>query len=118
MKAQRQRADRRGREAEDRAASWLEEQGWLILDRRRKTPLGEIDLICRDGETTVFVEVKWRKSEAALDLAIDAARLARVVAAAEAAAHEYVGESGDLRVDVVLIAPGVPPRHIRNATVE
>ena len=115
MKAQRQRADRRGREAEDRVAEWLAARGWEVLAKRRKTPLGEIDLICREGTCTVFVEVKWRKSAEGLDLAIDEYRLRRVAAAAESVAHEYAGETGDMRIDVILLAPGCQPRHIVNA---
>jgi putative endonuclease len=111
----RQVAELSGRAAENRAATWLEQQGWEILDRRRKTKRGEIDLIARDGSTVVFVEVKWRRSAAQLDLAIDEFRLRRVAAAAEAVAHHYATEGEDLRIDVLLLAPGEEPRHIVNA---
>lgn len=111
----RQRAEQRGREGETRAALWLQVQGWRILARRRKTPLGEIDLIARRGRMVAFVEVKWRKSAAELDHAIDAYRLRRVAAAAEAVAHEYAGQGDDVRIDVILLAPGTLPRHIVNA---
>lgn len=111
----RQVAELSGRAAENRAAAWLEAQGWRILDRRRKTKRGEIDLIARDGNVIVFVEVKWRRSADQLDLAIDEYRLRRVAAAAEAVAHEYAREGEDLRIDVLLLAPGVEPRHIVNA---
>lgn len=108
-------AEHDGRRAEDRAAEWLEGQGWRIIDRRRKTRLGEIDLIARDGEAVVFVEVKWRRRAEQLDLAIDEYRLRRVAAAAEAVAHEYALAGQDLRIDVLLLAPGIEPRHIVNA---
>jgi putative endonuclease len=111
----RQSAERSGRDAEDRAALWLEDQGWEILARRRKTPVGEIDLIARHDGGVVFVEVKWRKSAAQLDLAIDEYRLHRVAAAAEAVAHEYAQGGEDMRIDVLLLAPGEFPRHIVNA---
>lgn len=111
----RQVAEISGRAAENRAALWLEGQGWQVIDRRRKTRRGEIDLIARDGKTVVFVEVKWRRSADQLDLAIDEYRLRRVAAAAEAVAHEYAREGEDLRIDVLLLAPGVEPRHIVNA---
>ena len=112
----RQRAELRGRQGEDRAALWLQMQGWAVLDRRRKTPAGEIDLVCRDGDCIVFVEVKWRRDPAALDDAIDQHRLRRVAAAAEAVAHEYAGDGpADMRIDVVLLAPDASPRHIANA---
>jgi len=111
----RQVAEISGRAAENRAAMWLEAQGWRILDRRRKTKRGEIDLVARDGNVVVFVEVKWRRSADQLDLAIDEYRLRRVAAAAEAVAHEYARDGEDLRIDVLLLAPGAEPRHIVNA---
>ena len=111
----RQRAEHEGRTAEDSAMAWLEQRGWRILDRRRKTPLGEIDIIARDGDVIVFVEVKWRRLAQDLDHAIDAYRLRRVVAAANAVAHEYAEPQQDLRIDVLLLAPGQEPRHIVNA---
>jgi putative endonuclease len=62
-----------------------------------------------------FVEVKWRASAVALDTAIDARRLARVARAAQALAPRYAGPGDDVRIDVVLIAPGRWPRRIVNA---
>ncbi|PID73992.1 MAG: YraN family protein [Desulfobacterales bacterium] len=50
-----------GRRCEERAAAWLAEQGYEILERNYVTPLGEIDLIARDRDVTVFIEVKARR---------------------------------------------------------
>ena len=111
----RQRAEKRGRTGETRAALWLQAKGWRILDRRRKTPLGEIDLIAKRGSVVAFIEVKWRNSAEQLDLAIDEHRLSRVAAAVEAVAHEYATSGEDIRVDVILLAPARLPRHIVNA---
>jgi putative transposase len=47
---------------EDLAAAALKHQGYKILERNYVTPLGEIDLIARQGEVLVVVEVKTRKS--------------------------------------------------------
>ena len=111
----RQQAERNGRDGEARAALWLRAKGWSILAQRVKTPLGEIDLIARRGRLVSFVEVKWRKDRAELDFAIDERRLSRVAAAAEAIAHDYAAEGDDIRIDVILLAPGSFPRHIANA---
>ena len=111
----RQIAEQSGRDGEARAAFWLKAKGWRILDRRVKTPAGEIDLVAKRGTLVAFVEVKWRKKPADLDLAIDERRLARVASAAEAVAHRYAGEGEDIRIDVILLAPGAFPRHIANA---
>jgi putative endonuclease len=51
-----------GDQGEDLAAAALKKQGYKILERNYVTPLGEIDLIARQGETVVVVEVKTRKS--------------------------------------------------------
>ncbi len=111
----RQQAEKRGREGETRAALWLTAKGWRILAKRVKTPRGEIDLIAKRGGLVAFVEVKWRRAKADLDFAIDAHRLQRVAAAVECVAHEYATEGEDIRVDVILLAPGTLPRHIPNA---
>ena len=111
----RQLAEQSGRDAENRAARWLEGQGWEVLAKRVKTKAGEIDLIARREGLVAFVEVKWRRKPEELDFAIDAYRLRRVAAAAEAVAHEYATAGEDMRVDVILLAPGAEPRHIENA---
>jgi len=52
---------RLGREAEDAAAEFLRRRGYEILGRNVRTARGEIDLLARDGDTLVFVEVKARR---------------------------------------------------------
>ena len=49
-----------GQSGEDRAAAELERRGYAILERRYRTRYGEIDIIAREGATTVFIEVKVR----------------------------------------------------------
>jgi putative endonuclease len=51
-----------GDHGEELAAVALRKQGYKILERNYVTPLGEIDLIARQGKTLVIVEVKTRKS--------------------------------------------------------
>jgi putative endonuclease len=51
---------RLGKSGEDRAVVELERREYAILARRYRTRYGEIDVVARDGETTVFVEVKAR----------------------------------------------------------
>ena len=50
----------RGRAGEDAAAALLEAHGYRIVGRNVRLPGGEIDIIARDGDTVVFVEVKAR----------------------------------------------------------
>jgi putative endonuclease len=108
-------AEQRGRRGETLGAWYLQLKGWRILARRVKTPRGEVDLVARRGRVVAFVEVKWRRTAAELDLAIDLHRLRRVAAAAEAIAHRYVRAGDDQRIDVLLLAPGRFPRHMVNA---
>ncbi len=51
-----------GHSGEDLAAVYLKRAGYRILERNHRTRLGEIDIIARDGDTLVFVEVKVRRS--------------------------------------------------------
>lgn len=115
MKAERQAAELRGRRGERMAAWWLRLKGWRILDMRVRTPAGEVDLVARRGNLVAFVEVKTRGTAAGLDIAIDERRLARVAAAAELLMPRYAAAEDDIRIDVILIAPGERPRHIENA---
>jgi len=50
-----------GRLGEQLAAESLAGQGMVLLERRYRCRLGEIDLIARDGSIVVFVEVKARR---------------------------------------------------------
>jgi putative endonuclease len=111
----RQDDDQRGREAEAQAAMWLTQQGWRIVAERVKTKAGEIDLIAKRPGLVAFVEVKWRARAASLGDAIDERRLTRVAKAAEVVAHEYARNGEDIRIDVILLAPGRKPTHIENA---
>ena len=56
--------NRLGVDAEALAASFLEARGLHIIARNYRCRLGEIDLVARDGATTVFVEVRRRASNA------------------------------------------------------
>ena len=113
----RRAAESRGRDGETRAALFLRAKGWRILDKRVRTPVGEVDLVAKRGNLVAFVEVKTRGTSAELDFAIDEYRLSRVAAAAEMLMSRYAGPDDDVRIDVVLIAPGSWPRHIENAWI-
>jgi len=53
-----------GKTGEDLACRELTRRGYAILARRWRQRLGEIDIVARDGDTIVFVEVKAREGRA------------------------------------------------------
>ena len=115
-RASRVAADDAGRRGERIAGWWLRLKGWRILGRRVRTKAGEVDLIAKRGTVVAFVEVKTRATANDLDHAIDERRLARVAAAADILSATYA-EGCDVRIDVILLAPRTPPRHIENAWI-
>jgi putative endonuclease len=53
---------RRGDLGEDAAARFLESRGFKVLERNWRFRQWELDLVCRDKDTVVFVEVKTRRA--------------------------------------------------------
>lgn len=51
-----------GRRGEDAAAAHLESAGLIVLERNYRCRYGEIDLVCLDGDTLIFCEVKTRRT--------------------------------------------------------
>jgi putative endonuclease len=50
-----------GQAAEETAARWLARAGLAVIERNVRFREGEIDLVCREGDVVVFVEVKCRR---------------------------------------------------------
>ncbi|MDA8258956.1 MAG: YraN family protein [Betaproteobacteria bacterium] len=74
----------KGAAAEQLAADYLQRQGLRLLERNFRVRGGEIDLVCRDGKTTVFVEVRLRSRGdfGGAAASITAAKQARLILAA------------------------------------
>lgn len=93
------------RRGEDAAAAFLERVGMSIDDRNWRCPAGEIDIVAREGDTLVFVEVKTRRSERAgtAEDAVSPTKQRQVVRVAKSylVAHPEAPEA--LRFDVVAI---------------
>ena len=108
-----------GDRGEREAARWLRRQGFRILVRGYRTPRGEIDLIARDGDTLVFIEVKTRRQgEPAEAVTLEKQRRLSLAALQFLKHHRLLDERS--RFDVVALvwpdaqrAPTV--EHIRNA---
>jgi len=95
-----------GAAAEELAARHLAEHGLRVIGRNFRVRGGEIDLICRDGATVVFVEVRLRRRTdyGGAAASITAAKQAKIVMAAR---HWLVrhGQDNDrpCRFDCVLL---------------
>lgn len=95
-----------GKNGEDAAAAFLRERGWRILERNfRYGRAGEIDIIARDGEWTVFVEVKSRRSLAcgAPEYAVTPSKQRQLIRLARG--YMYLRGAGELlcRFDVITV---------------
>jgi putative endonuclease len=53
-----------GKEGEEIALRYFRKRGYGIIERNYRTPFGEIDLIAKDGDVIVFIEVKTRADSA------------------------------------------------------
>jgi len=116
VSAKRRRADRAGRWAEALCALALRANGYRILARRFRTPVGELDIVARRGRVLAFIEVKARASFTLAAESIAARQRHRVERAAGAylASHPALARL-DPRFDAMLVAPWRWPRHIRDA---
>jgi putative endonuclease len=53
-----------GRKGEDLAVDFCRKKGLLVVEKNYRTPFGEIDIIAKDGDVLVFIEVKARAGDA------------------------------------------------------
>ncbi len=109
-------AEGAGRRGEMWAELFLRAQLYRVLARRVKTPVGEIDLIVTRGGVTVFVEVKARSFSHQELEALAAVNRRRIVNAAQLWLMRRPDlAAGDLRFDVIFLAPFAWPRHLKGA---
>ena len=93
-----------GEMAEDSVARHLTAKGCTILARRWRSAGGEIDLICRDGDAVVFVEVKQAASHAEAAMRLGRSQMDRICAAACAYCTDLPdGQLTCMRFDVALV---------------
>lgn len=110
------RRQQTGRDAELRAEQYLERHGLRPVTRNYRCRGGEIDLIMRDADQLVFVEVRYRADNrfgGALS-SVGAHKQRRVI---QAARHylAYSGWPGPCRFDVVGFESDSPAQWIRDA---
>src|SRR5207237_9744526 len=115
-----QQRDPMGERGENIAATHLQRKGLRILSRNYKTPVGEIDIVARDGQTLVFVEVKTRAyDDPTPEEQINPAKMNQMTKAAKTYLGRYGQPQPPARFDVVAVIwpEGKEPviRHIENA---
>ncbi|WP_269085712.1 YraN family protein [Pseudomonas sp. BMS12] len=107
-----------GRVAEEQAEALLKRHGLSLLARNWNCRGGELDLVMLDGDTVVFVEVRYRRHAAwggALE-SVDARKRQRLILAAELfLQRESRWSKSPCRFDVVAFAPAQEPNWLRNA---
>jgi putative endonuclease len=111
---------RSGAEGETLACRHLQDQGYRILARNFRCRSGEIDVVAREGEVTVFVEVKDRRgrSHGEGHESVTFGKRLRVVRAARLYAASHGLSEAPIRFDVVSIerdSSGDRIRHDRGA---
>jgi putative endonuclease len=108
-----------GRWGEETAAKFLQQHGHEIIARNARTPYGEIDIITRQGEITIFVEVKTLTSSKNFfpEQNVTARKREHMLACAECYAAENAIDHWQIDVIAVEGRPGLEPKitHFDNA---
>ena len=110
-----------GRDGEDWAHRYLQREGMIVVARNWRSTAGavELDLVARDGEQLVFVEVKTRLSDefGAPDRAIDWEKRRHIAYAARNYWLRAGWDPAKIRFDVISIVAGSaqPITHARDA---
>jgi putative endonuclease len=94
-----------GQRGETLAVAYLLRQGYVIVARNWRCPAGEIDIVARDGDCLVFVEVRTRSGQAygTPEESITPRKQAKMVEVAQTYLQVTGEEEADWRIDVVAI---------------
>lgn len=106
-----------GKDAEQLACEFLQQNGLLLICRNYCCRLGEIDLIMQDDETLVMVEVRYRNSDkygSALE-SVTRKKQQRIISAAQTYLSEEKIYNSPIRFDVIAISGNNPLQWITNA---
>ena len=108
-----------GLAAEDIVATDYATRDHVVAARRWRGQAGEIDLIAREGDTVVFVEVKKSRSFATAAARLGGRQMERIVASAtEFLAGEPRGQLTDVRFDLAIVNGFGDLKVIENAFME
>jgi putative endonuclease len=110
-----------GHVGESAAVRYLESLGWTVLERNYRCRAGEIDVVARDQESVVFVEVRTRASDVfgTPEESITASKARRMMRCALTYMTVHPDLSADWRIDVVAVrverSRTLSVSHYRNA---
>jgi putative endonuclease len=108
-----------GRWGEDAVAAYLMERGYEIIARNARTPYGEIDIVSKQDDIYIFVEVKTRTSNK-MGLPEESVNLRKRTHMLTCAEHYAAGHAIDhWQIDVISVEGkvGMEPKitHFENA---
>ncbi len=110
------RTERFGRIAESLSLALLRLKGYRVVERRFRSPAGEIDLIVRRGGLVAYVEVKARRDPTIVAESLASEQRRRISRAAQHFLKRRPDLAGlDHRFDVMLVTPWAAPSHIVDA---
>jgi len=108
-----------GKWGEDTVTLYLAERGYEIITRNARTPYGEIDIVAKQDDITIFVEVKSRTSlkMGLPEESVNSRKQARMLACAEHYAAENAIDHWQIDVIAVEGKVGMEPKitHFENA---
>lgn len=109
-----------GNIGEEAAVQAIKKRGYKIIARNYRTKMGEIDIIAKDGEYTVFVEVRLRKSNNFGSPAdtIDRRKQQKIIKAAQLYAVKNNIYDAPMRFDAVLINADTDGKKLVNTEIE
>ena len=94
-----------GRLGEKLAGRFLRDQGYQILTTNYRCPQGEVDIVAKDGEEVVFVEVRTRRSQGfgTPQESLTRPKMRRLVATCQDYLQGYGGADTNWRIDLVSV---------------
>jgi putative endonuclease len=94
-----------GHYGEELACRLLGERGYVVVERNWRCSTGEVDIVAREGDCWVFVEVKTRRGHAAgwAEDGMTAEKAARLTDLAQTWLGEHALDGVDWRIDLVAI---------------
>lgn len=97
-----------GRKAEQHAERYLSQNGLQLLERNYRCRGGEIDLVMSEGQTLVFIEVRYRSHQSfgGAAASVDRHKQQRLLLAAQHYLQQQRSADRPCRFDVVAIDPG------------